>query len=460
MALKVHQIYIRKFIALFVVLFLAIAGILYFWIKSFYLNQTKDSLLLTVKAVSLQMDDLSKIDLIAKKVKDKLDIRLTIIDKTGKVLAESHKDKVNMDNHKYREEIVQAKSDEYGYIVRHSDTLNKEFLYVARKHVINNETYFIRLSKELAAIKDQFIVLGVKVIFVLVLFFILLFYMTFKIGKQVQYETNNILQFLINLTKKRKKQYIRSEFSQEFYAITKLLTKVSKILTKQDKQKTKYTNKLKTINSQKDDIISAISHEFKNPIAVINGYSQTIIDDPDMNKAIRAKFLQKIHKSGLRLSGLIDTLRLSIKLDEGKQPIKFKNMELNSLAKDCIDSLKMSYKNREIELSGLEELKLDVDEVLFTTALTNLIENALKYSEDKVFVDISKDRISVRDTGIGISEKNINNITDKFFRVSNNGWNNSLGLGLSIVSNVVNMHNFTLEIESVENQGSTFSIKF
>ena len=75
-------------------------------------------------------------------------------------------------------------------------------------------------------------------------------------------------------------------------------------------------------------------------------------------------------------------------------------------------------------------------------------------------IEFDSKSLKIIDTGIGISEKNLQNITNKFYRVHENSWNNSLGLGLFIVNNITKLHNFSLEITSIENEGSTFSIKF
>jgi signal transduction histidine kinase len=93
-------------------------------------------------------------------------------------------------------------------------------------------------------------------------------------------------------------------------------------------------------------------------------------------------------------------------------------------------------------------------------AISNLIENALKYSEDEVEVNISANSICIIDRGIGIEEKELENINQKFYRISNNGWNNSLGLGLFIVKSILLLHNFSLEIHSEFKKGSQFCIKY
>jgi signal transduction histidine kinase len=132
---------------------------------------------------------------------------------------------------------------------------------------------------------------------------------------------------------------------------------------------------------------------------------------------------------------------------------------MKRLIENCVSDLKDKYKNREIEISGID-ITLKVDETLISMAISNLIENALKYSEDEIFVNISNDSICIIDRGIGIEEKELANINQKFYRISNNGWNNSLGLGLFIVQSVLILHNFNLQITSEFKKGSQFCIKY
>ena len=457
---KFHQIVLQKFLALFLALFLIVGAIVYYWIYEFYLNSSKQALIQDTELVSFSINKNTNLDKLAQKVKKRLHLRLTIIDENGNILAESDKDKHIMDNHKYRAEIMQANKKKYGYIIRHSHTLNKDLQYVAKKYTKDGKIIYIRLAREAKGIRTEIINLGIKIAVVLILFFIAILFMTYKINIQIQYETNKIVNFLKSLTKKKKNTYIKSDYSQEFLQITNLLTKVSQILVKKEKQKTKYTQKLQNLNSQKDDIISAISHEFKNPIAVVNGYSQTLLDDENINASIRKKFLTKIYKNGSKLSELIDTLRLSMKLDGGHQALNTRKTNLYNLVLECAQNLELNYKNRTVIINGDTQLQINIDPTLFSIVVTNLIENAFKYSEDEVVVNINKISLEVIDTGIGISQKDLQNITNKFYRVQNNRWNNSLGLGLFLVNNIINLHKFTLVIKSKINEGSNFTVEF
>ena len=424
------------------------------------MEEAKASLMHEIEIITFEIDKSTNLDKLAQQIKDKLNTRLTIIDIDGEIITESHKDKTTMDNYKYRPEIIQSREEDYGYKIRYSKTLKEHLLYIAKQYTYNNHTVYIRLAKELKNINAQIFFLGINILAILIIFFIGIFIITYKINIQIQNETQKIANFLRDLARKKKSTYVSSNFSQEFALITKLLTKISQIIVKREKQKSKYTKRLEASNNQKDDIISAISHEFKNPIAVINGYSQTLLDDEDLNINIRNKFLRKIHNNGNKLSELIDTLRLSIKLDGGNIAIKLTTLNLYDVINDAIDNIKLSYPNRVATIEGDKNIQIKADRALFCVLITNLVENAFKYSEDEVHIKFDNESLSVIDSGIGINKKDLQNITDKFYRVHKNSWNNSLGLGLFIVNNLTNLHNFRLNVESEEHVGSTFSINF
>ena len=100
---------------------------------------------------------------------------------------------------------------------------------------------------------------------------------------------------------------------------------------------------------------------------------------------------------------------------------------------------------------------VDADRTIMEIVLKNLMENALKYSKDEVVVKIDKGNVSVIDKGTGISSSDISKVTKKFYRSGTHSWDNSMGLGLSIVKRILALHGTELEIESEEDKGSTFS---
>ncbi len=460
--LKIHQLFLRTYITIFVAILITLTLVTYFWAKNLYLNQIEKNLIQNIDTLAIVLEnsnDTYNIKNIVKNLHSQLNLRITIIDETGVVIAESDKDLVDINNHANRIEIIQAKNKGLGKDTRISETINKELLYIAKKVVLNNSTYYIRMADYTNRITDNFMKLTIEIFIYITFFLIIAFLATYFISIKIKKETDTILDFLTHLSNKRSSFLPDSTYTHEFHKITKLLNKVAIKLYKREKQKAKQNAKLKIANKQKDEIISAISHEFKNPIAIISGYSETILNDEQMPNAMKIKFLNKIYSNANKMSHIIDKLRLTLKLEEGKQELLLNTCSIKKIVENCICDLKDKYKNRELIILG-EDIKLKVDETLISMAISNLIENALKYSEDEIIVNISNSSICIIDKGLGIEENELEKINQKFYRISNNGWNNSLGLGLFIVQSILIMHNFTLEIHSEFKKGSKFCIKY
>ena len=457
--LKLHQLFFRTFAIIFLIILVLLSITTYYWSKNIYLNQVEKNLSQNIDSISFSITSFENIEYITKTFKAKTGLRITIIDEDGVVIIDSDKDKNLMENHSNRAEIIDAKNKGYGSILRYSETLRQELIYVAKKVAIDDRVYYIRLADYTKIVLENFTNLSLQIISLITIFLIFAFFLTYKLSKKIQIETDNILDFLIKMSDKKPKEELNSDFSYEFNKITRILNKVAEKLSKKEKQKAKRTAKLKLANKQKDEIISAISHEFKNPIAIITGYIETILNDQDMPEKMKIKFLNKINNNSLKMAKIIDKLRLTLKLEEGKQKLITSNTNLNELIKEIASNLNDKYPNREIKVSGIEK-KLKIDDTLFSMAVENLIDNALKYSDGDVNVEIKEASIHIIDQGIGIDEHDLQRINEKFFRVSQNGWNNSLGLGLFIVSSIIKLHNFSMEIKSEPLKGSEFIINY
>ena len=461
--LKIHQLFLRTYITIFLLILFTISIITYFWTKQLYITQMEKNLIQNIDTLSIILKNKNNMDNIATivhQLKEKLNFRITIINESGEVIADSDKELSSINNHLNRKEIIEAQTKELGKDTRKSETIDKDLFYIAKKLVISDKTYYIRIADYINNTTDNFIRFTFEIFLFITFFLLISFLATYFISIRIKKETDSILYFLTQLSNNNKTAIpIVSNYTYEFNKITKLLNKVAFKLSKREKQKAKQNAKLKLANRQKDEIISALSHEFKNPIAIISGYSETIINDELMPQSVKNKFLTKIHANANKMSQIIDKLRLTLKLEEGKQEIQLLPCSMKRLIENCVSDLKDKYKNREIEISGID-ITLKVDETLISMAISNLIENALKYSEDEIFVNISNDSICIIDRGIGIEEKELANINQKFYRISNNGWNNSLGLGLFIVQSVLILHNFNLQITSEFKKGSQFCIKY
>jgi len=286
--------------------------------------------------------------------------------------------------------------------------------------------------------------------------FAVFIYAIYKGANRMQKELRTINKYLSNLDKVDKIDYKARFFTQEFEDINQSLIKVLKKSKKREDIKQRYNAKLKLKNRQRADMLSAIAHEFRNPISSIMGYSQTLQDDPEIPKPLQEKFLGKIYNNGNKIESLLARLILWNKFESGETTLHTGEFDIYTLANEVKHSLEESYKERVIEISG-ESRKVKADRTLIEVVLKNLIENALKYSKDTVHVQITPQGISVIDKGVGIVNKELDKVTKKFYRSGTHTWDNSMGLGLSIVKTILSLHRSKLEIESIEAEGSIFS---
>ncbi len=254
--------------------------------------------------------------------------------------------------------------------------------------------------------------------------------------------------------KQGKIDYLTKEFENINIKLIHLLRKIKK----RNKKKRKYTAQIKLKNRQRSDMLSAIAHEFRNPIAAIMGYAQTLNDDDEIPPLLQKKFLTKIYNNGEKIEELLSRLLLWNRFESGEQKLQLSKFNLQLLAKDVALTLEEKYKTRKIVVSETP-LIIKADKALMDIVIKNLIENALKYSDETVVIEIENREFKVIDRGVGISDKNIDKVTKKFFRTDEHSWDNSMGLGLAIVKQILKLHNITLQIESQEDYGSTFSFR-
>jgi len=233
------------------------------------------------------------------------------------------------------------------------------------------------------------------------------------------------------------------------------ITQITRKLKKRNRQKSKYTKKLKRLTRQQGEIISAISHEFKNPVAAIIGYAQTLRDDPDLPPQLRKKFLDKVITNSERISTMIDRLSLAITLENHTLEPHKELFDLAILTEEIAENLHQKYPERILTLS-LQPTFVTADRMMFAQVITNLLDNALKYSEKPVKVTLDENRFRVIDQGIGIDPDALGKITHRFFRSDARSWDNSLGVGLFIVEYILKLHGIELEVDSTPGSGSVF----
>jgi len=454
--LKLNQIFLIHFIIIFSTTLALTAIVSYFTLRQLEIKEHKKYIVNSIKLITIQLESDKNLDSLVSKIKKETSFRATIINSHGNVLAESHFNKLNMDNHELREEIVLAKKDNLGSSIRYSETLKEDHLYVAKKIMLNDKIIYIRLASSLSQILEKFYSLWLSVapLFTLIIFVGMA--INYRVSRRIGIDLDALKTQLEQIAQKNYTIVARKTYSREFSVITKYLEGLALKLQKRDKQKQKYTAKLRLMNKRRNMLVSSLSHEFKNPIASMIGYAQTLHSDPACKGETRERFLQKIVNNGQKINAMLDRTSLAISLDNDDFELKKDNFDLNDVAKDAVLDMEKKYKDRNIVYTGTSR-PIYADKTLIELALINLIDNAIKYSNDNVEVILKENTFSVKDSGIGIAESELDKITKKFYRVDKNIWDNSMGLGLSIVSFILNAHSIKLNVNSQEDIGSTFS---
>jgi len=252
---------------------------------------------------------------------------------------------------------------------------------------------------------------------------------------------------------------IIKEQDLNIHMLSDLQDSIQRLIRKTQKRKSlkeQMDAKIKLKNRQRNDMISALAHEFRNPIAAIMGYATTLEEDHDISPELRNRFLTKIYNNSQKIENLLARLILWNKFESKEASLHVSTFDLFALANECKQSLFEKYSNRTIIIEG-EHRTINADRTLIEIVLKNLMENGLKYSKDDVNVAIGQNLVEVIDKGVGISAQDIEKVTKKFYRSGEHSWDNSMGLGLAIVKQILSMHHKELHIKSEKGKGSVFS---
>lgn len=226
----------------------------------------------------------------------------------------------------------------------------------------------------------------------------------------------------------------------------------------------------KKLSEIKNDFISNMTHEFKTPISTIALASEMLSDETiDTSADKKQRYLHMIRAENKRLSGLVESILQTSILDKGQFNLKITTIDVHELLQTAINQtqLLVSQKHGSITTAWeAKRFKIQGDKVHLGNICFNLIDNALKYSQQQPEINIRTSntaegiKIEFQDKGIGISKENQRKIFEKFYRVPTGNVHNvkGFGLGLSYVLAVVMKHKGTIAVQSELGKGSTFTV--
>ena len=396
------------------------------YISNSYLTETKT----IIKHEAIQLKQLLEND--PNYLDNELitEARITLIDANGYVLYDSNTK--DLENHLDRPEIKDAIIYGYGESLRKSDTYNKNMYYYAVK--LNNGE-ILRLSSYSNSFMGIFIPTLTNSLFIMAILIILCLLLANYQAKEIVKPINNL-----NLANPQKED--------TYEELAPLV------------------DNLNLHNQMRKEFSANVSHELKTPLTSISGYAEIMangIAKEEDNKL----FAQKIYDESHNLINKINDIIKISKLDENRIDLEYQRINYSQLINNCINKLEKFIEDKHIKVNFTsKEIYGFAIVYVMEDIIYNLIQNAIKYNKNngKVDIDIKQDRknviITIADTGIGISDMDIDRIYERFFRSDRSHSSNieGSGLGLAIVKHGINLHNGTITCDSKLNVGTTFTL--
>ncbi|HJX97485.1 MAG TPA: ATP-binding protein [Chthoniobacterales bacterium] len=226
---------------------------------------------------------------------------------------------------------------------------------------------------------------------------------------------------------------------------------------------------LKRADEIRRDFVANVSHELRTPLSILRGYIETMMDDPKMPRAECARILEVMNQHSKRLGLLANDLLTLAQLESGKSTLETSEIDLlrffNDLVRDW--NKKFAAKNLKTVTNVADDCpSIRADEARLREVFDNLLDNAVKYSNKNGEIRLGAEHrggviaLSVSDDGIGISAEDLPRIFERFYRAdkARSRELGGTGLGLSIVKHIVQLHDGTVEAESVPEKGATIRV--
>ena len=386
------------------------------------------------------------------------DLRVTLIRPDGKVIYDNmRKDYNHFANHAKREEIVLALKNGQGSSVdRQSKTMKQDYFYVAS--YFPKDSIIIRsalpynndLSKSLQA--DQHYIWFA--IFAIILLTVVLYRFTSRLGQNIT--KLRIFAYKADHSESLEVEDLASFPNDELGEIAERIIKMYKRI--------QVTRKEQDI--LKRQLTQNIAHELKTPVASIQGYLETIIDNPHINEDTKEQFLQRCYAQSERLASLLRDISTLNRLDDGSDMIDFEAVDITLMVADIMRETALERQGHQMILDNQlpEHIVVKGNRSLLYSIFRNLTDNAIAYAGEGTTITLegkeqgNKWHFIFRDNGQGVPQEHLARLFERFYRVDK-GRSRKMGgtgLGLAIVKNSVLLHGGTIRVSNLPDGGLKF----
>ena len=231
----------------------------------------------------------------------------------------------------------------------------------------------------------------------------------------------------------------------------------------------KMVTRMRVLDESRQEFVSNVSHELKTPLTSMKVLADSLVGQSGVPEELYQEFMRDITEEIDRENKIITDLLTLVKMDKKTAELTISHLDINQLLESILKRLRPIADKRSISLilDSFRPVEADVDEIKFTSAISNLVENGIKYNVDEGWVRVSLDAdhkyfsVTVADSGLGIPEDSIDRIFERFYRVdkSHSREIGGTGLGLAITRSSITMHHGVIKVFSKEGEGTTFSVR-
>ena len=227
--------------------------------------------------------------------------------------------------------------------------------------------------------------------------------------------------------------------------------------------------RMKVLDDSRQEFVSNVSHELRTPITSMKVLADSLICQKDVPVELYQEFMADIAEEIDREDKIITDLLSLVKMDRTSADLNITEVDVNVLVELIMRRLRPIARKRDVEVvyESVRPVTAAIDEVKMTLVISNLVENAIKYNKEHGWVKVKLDAdhqyftVEVADSGVGIPKESIEHIYERFYRVdkSRSREIGGTGLGLAITRSAILMHRGTIKAESIEGEGTTFTIR-
>jgi signal transduction histidine kinase len=398
--------------------------------------------------------------------------RITVVGLDGRVLADSAEDPAVMDNHGERPEILAAGSAA-GPRLRTSRTLQQEMLYFALPVRAGSDGAvlgFARLAVPAVDIRAQQAELRSAVLRGALIALLVGALLAAWLARSVQQPIHRISEFVGRIARGEQAAPLPARGHGDMDDLAHAVNHMAHELDERFDRIVRDQSEMRRLETVRRDFVVNVSHELKTPLTAMRGFLEAVLDDPGLDPALRLRFLTRAQDNTERMVAIVGDLLSLARIEAADSALRTEPLDLRSIAAECHAEATGTAAIREIQLQldlPGEEVAVLGDRAALATAISNLLDNAVKYSPNgrRVRVYVGSDGgeawVAVTDHGPGIPAEETERIFERFYRTDKNRSRalGGTGLGLSIVKNVVSAHGGRVVLDTALGEGSTFTIR-